>query len=62
LEALIRAGYTPDSAVDAVVTGDITRLEHTGLTSVQLLPPGEEEPDTGSEPDVESEEDTEEPT
>ena len=60
LEALIRAGYTPDSAVDAVVTGDITRLEHTGLTSVQLLPPGED--GTSSEPDVESEEDTEEPT
>jgi phage portal protein BeeE len=37
---LIRDGFTPASAIDAVVAGgDWTRLAHTGLTSVQLQPP-----------------------
>jgi hypothetical protein len=40
LEALTRAGYTADSSVEAVLAGDYGRLEHSGLTSVQLLPPG----------------------
>lgn len=39
LKGLVEAGYTPDSAKDAVVSGDFGRLEHSGLTSVQLLPP-----------------------
>lgn len=33
---LIQAGYTPDSVVLAVTTGDMSQLEHTGLVSVQL--------------------------
>jgi len=32
-------GFTADSAVDAVVSADPTRLQHTGLLSVQLQPP-----------------------
>lgn len=39
LESLIRGGYTPESARDAVLTGDFAALEHTGLFSVQLQPP-----------------------
>jgi phage portal protein BeeE len=34
------AGFTPESAVAAVDTGDVSRLDHTGLFSVQLQPPG----------------------
>jgi HK97 family phage portal protein len=41
IESYIRSGYTAETAIDAVMTGDLSRLEHTGLTSVQLLPPGE---------------------
>lgn len=42
-EAWIRAGYEPGSVIEAIDSGDITKLVHTGLTSVQLLPPGEGE-------------------
>lgn len=40
ISAMIMAGYTPDSIVEALLTEDWTRLKHTGLVSVQLLPPG----------------------
>ena len=40
IRQLADAGFTPDSAVDAVVTGDFTRLKHSGLYSVQLQKPG----------------------
>jgi phage portal protein BeeE len=36
----IQAGFTPESSVTAVTTGDFTQLEHTGLVSVQLQKPG----------------------
>jgi len=38
---LIQAGYEPDAAVDAIMSGDLSRLigRHTGLFSVQLQPP-----------------------
>lgn len=36
----VDAGYDPASVVDAVQTGDLTRLVHTGLYSVQLQRPG----------------------
>lgn len=52
IESYIRSGYTADSAVSAVVTGDPTKLVHTGLFSVQLQPPMPDGPstiDTGSE-------------
>jgi hypothetical protein len=39
-------GYTPDSVVAAVDANDWTLLEHTGLLSVQLQPPGTQNPGT----------------
>lgn len=36
----ITAGFTPDSVVKAVDSGDINLLVDSGLRSVQLLPPG----------------------
>lgn len=42
---LIRDGFTPDSSVAAVRNNDWSLLKHTGLTSVQLQPPG-----SGQEP------------
>lgn len=41
IASLIAAGYEPDSVVLAVNSGDLRLLKHTGLTSVQLLPPGQ---------------------
>jgi phage portal protein BeeE len=40
IKTYVEAGFTPDSAVLAVNTGNATLLEHTGLVSVQLQPPG----------------------
>jgi hypothetical protein len=42
IKALIDAGFKPDDVVDAVMANDLSRLKgsHTGMTSVQLLPPG----------------------
>jgi phage portal protein BeeE len=37
--ALVKDGFTAKSAVDAVVNHDWARLQHSGLTSVQLQPP-----------------------
>lgn len=44
IASLIAAGYEPDSVVLAVDSGDLRLLKHTGLTSVQLLPPGTARP------------------
>ena len=52
LEAYVRAGYTPESAIEAVTSGDITRLVHTGLFSVQLHPPGETDVDAAADADA----------
>lgn len=41
INTLITAGYEPDSVIAAVDSGDFRLLKHTGLTSVQLLPPGQ---------------------
>lgn len=41
ISTYITAGYDPDSVIKAVDAGDLTLLQHTGLTSVQLLPPGQ---------------------
>jgi phage portal protein BeeE len=38
--ALVRDGFTAESAVDAVKNHDWNRLKHTGLVSVQLTEPG----------------------
>jgi phage portal protein BeeE len=49
INTLITAGFEPDSAVAAVVSGDLTRLKHSGLVSVQLNEPGKNPPgDNGS--------------
>jgi hypothetical protein len=37
----VDGGFTPESTVDAVDSGDLSRLVHTGLTSVQLYPGGQ---------------------
>ena len=56
---LINSGYEPDSVTDAITSGDLTRLEHTGLVSVQLQPPGAMIPPEGAEPDDEPDADDE---
>lgn len=38
---LVKDGFTADSAVKAVLNNDFSLLSHSGLVSVQLLPPGE---------------------
>jgi len=55
---LVKEGFTADSAKDAVMSQDMTLLEHTNLVSVQLQPPGTTAaPETAPTPDV-GEEDT----
>jgi phage portal protein BeeE len=39
--AFVRDGFTPESAKDATISGDLSRLVHTGLLSVQLIEPGQ---------------------
>lgn len=58
IRQLTDAGYEPDSVVSAVQADNLTLLEHTGLFSVQLHPPGSDEagdggdpPDGGTDPD-----------
>jgi phage portal protein BeeE len=41
----VMQGFTPESARDAVIEDDLRKLEHTGLYSVQLLPPNISHPD-----------------
>ena len=50
LGALVRDGFTADSAVAYIDTGNITLLEHTGQVSVQL------QPDDGSGTDSDNDE------
>jgi hypothetical protein len=38
ISALIAAGYTPESAIVAVRTGDLSLLKHAGLHTVRLRP------------------------
>ncbi len=40
---LVQGGWQPDAAIEAILTGDLGRLtgKHSGLYSVQLIPPGE---------------------
>jgi len=52
INTLISAGFEPDSCVDAVEAEDFTLLRHTGMVSVQLLPPGAgQEEATAEEPE-----------
>jgi phage portal protein BeeE len=41
MRLLTDAGYDPDSVVQAVEANDLSLLEHSGLFSVQLHPPGQ---------------------
>ncbi len=43
VETLWRSGFTPESVITAVTTGDFTQLEHTGVDSVQTQPTGDEQ-------------------
>lgn len=42
--AYVNAGFTPESAVQAVSAGDVSLLKHTDLLSVQLQPAGSRPP------------------
>ena len=48
IRTLTDAGYKPDSVVNAVMAGDLRRLVHSGLYSVQLHPPGTQPPSSGN--------------
>ena len=53
LSTLVTAGYDPSTALEAITSGDFRRLKHTGLVSVQLLPPGESaEPNEPPRPEI----------
>lgn len=56
--SLIASGYTPESAVIAVESNDFGLLVHTGLTSVQLQKPGQNDPQAtqggGTDDDVDT--------
>lgn len=39
ITSLVKDGFSPESAIIAVTTQDMTQLVHTGLVSVQLQPP-----------------------
>jgi len=52
LSSYINAGFTPDSAIAALDAEDITLLEHTGLYSVQLQPPGNGEMPGSPQPEL----------
>lgn len=39
MRQLIDGGFEPKTVVNAITSGDLTRLQHTGLYSVQLQPP-----------------------
>lgn len=41
IKGLTEAGYDPQSVVDAVNAGDLSRLVHSGMYSVQLQAPGQ---------------------
>jgi len=43
IHTLVAAGFTAESVILAVETDDLTRLEHSGLFSVQLQPGGTQE-------------------
>jgi hypothetical protein len=42
IRTLTDGGYTPDSVIACVTSGDFSGLVHTGLVPVQLRPPGSE--------------------
>lgn len=54
ISTAITAGFQPDSATAAVIAGDLSLLEHTGMVSVQMHDPAAEPVDpaaAGADPD-----------
>jgi hypothetical protein len=41
MRTLVDGGFDPQSVVSAVTVGDLAQVTHSGLVSVQLLPPGQ---------------------
>ncbi len=52
IRTLTDGGYDAESVVDAIVSGDLKRLTHTGLLSVQLNPPNTKAPADQPIPDM----------
>jgi phage portal protein BeeE len=52
IRQLLDAGYEGDSVTAAVISQDWKLLKHSGLFSVQLQPPGTNQPDTGQDNDA----------
>jgi hypothetical protein len=50
IKGLTEAGFDPSTVVEAVVAGDLRRLEHTGLLSVQMQSPGSSPSVNGAPP------------
>jgi phage portal protein BeeE len=50
MNTFITAGFTPESSAKAAQANDIGLLEHSGLISVQLQPPGTQAPDPTAAP------------
>jgi len=44
---LVDGGFDPASVIEAIKTGDLSKLTHTGNVSVQLQPPGTGDPSKG---------------
>jgi hypothetical protein len=57
----VNGGFTPDSSVAAVENEDLSLLVHSGLVSVQLLPPGTEAEPDEPEPEPDDDDDDETP-
>lgn len=52
IKQLTDAGYTAESVIAAITANDLRKLEHSGLFSVQLQPPGSgQEPSQDAPPD-----------
>ena len=51
IRQLVDAGFEPQTVIDAVTAGDLERLQHTGLYSVQLQPPGTTNPEPEALPE-----------
>lgn len=54
VNAAVASGWTPESALKAVLAEDLSQLQHSGLMSVQLQPPGAQDqgPTPGDEASV----------
>lgn len=50
LRTLVDAGFTAESAIAAIGNDELSQLEHSGLFSVQLQPPGDMSPDLAMDP------------